>query len=106
MSSATPKLGYNCLQMGISVLDKFSCPHSNILAQRSHHWRLALVSGDANMIRRVLRITISASVGGCIHCLVGPFDARLHFVVRLDDESDEFRVLNTSRLCLADHFCT
>src|SRR5277367_6455983 len=106
MSSATPKLGYNCFQMGISVLDRLSCPHSNILAQGSHHWHLALVSGEANMVRRVLRITISAGVGGCIHCLVGPFDVRLHIVVRLDDESDEFRVLNASRCALADHFCT
>lgn len=40
------------------------------------------------MIRCVLRITISASVGGCIHCLVGPFDVRLHFVVRLDDDDE------------------
>jgi hypothetical protein len=58
------------------------------------------------MIRRVLRITISASVGGCIHCLASSFDVRLHFVVRLDDESDEFRVLNASRCYVADHFCT
>jgi hypothetical protein len=103
MSSAPPKLGYNCLQMGISVLDKLSCPHSNILVQGSHCWRL---SRNADMIRHVLRITISATVGGCIHCLVGPFDVRLHFVVRLDDESDEFRVLNASRCYVADHFCT
>jgi len=66
-------------------------------------WRLY---PGMDMVRCVLRITISAGVGGCIHCLVGPFDVGLHFVVRLDDESDEFRVLNTSRLCLADHFCT
>ena len=81
--------------MNISLLDKLSCPDSNIFAQGSYHWAWRLypasARADANMIRRVLRITISASVGGCIHCPVGPFDVRLHFVVRLDDESNEFR---------------
>jgi hypothetical protein len=67
MSSATPKLGCTCCKWAFPCLTNYLVLIPTFSLRIIGAWRLCppSVKGDANMIRRVLRITISASVGGC-----------------------------------------